>query len=102
MRFIERAQPLGFILREIKERLRLCSNPLAMRDEVHEAAITKVADIDQRITDRKQMKRALKPLVDSCDGHGTADGCPILALLERLAAIMACRKQTLSKPSQNV
>jgi MerR family transcriptional regulator, copper efflux regulator len=102
IRFIKRAQQLGFTLREVKELLGLRFDPLATRGEVREAAIAKLADIDQKIADLNRMKRALQPLVDSCDGQGTVDGCPILAALERPTVSMACKKHTSSKPSQNV
>lgn len=102
IRFIKRSQQLGFTLREVKELLVLRFNPLATRGEVRDAAIVKLADIDQRIADLEQMKQALEPLIDSCDGQGTVDGCPILAALERPAASMAFKKHTSPKPSQNV
>jgi MerR family mercuric resistance operon transcriptional regulator len=82
LRFIRQAQRLGFTLREIKELLALRLDPQATRAHVREQAAAKIADIDRRISELKRMKKALKPLVEACDGHGRLEGCPILKAIE--------------------
>ena len=82
LRFIKQAQRLGFTLMEIKELLALKLDPQASRARVRERALAKLADIDQRISELKRMKRALAPLVKACDGEGTLEGCPILGGIE--------------------
>ena len=82
LRFIKHAQRLGFTLREIKELLALKLDPTATRSQVRLQAEAKVADIDQRIKELKRMKKALVPLIDACDGHGSLEGCPILEAIE--------------------
>lgn len=82
LRFIKQAQRLGFTLREIKELLALKLDPTATRNQVRQQAEAKVADIDQRIKELKRMKKALTPLIEACDGHGSLEGCPILEAIE--------------------
>ena len=82
LRFIKQAQRLGFSLREIKELLALKIDPKATRKQVRDRAVAKIADIEQRITDLKRMKRALGPLIQACDGKGELEGCPILDAIE--------------------
>lgn len=82
LRFIKQAQRLGFTLREIKELFALKLDPAATRSQVRERAEAKIADIDQRISELKRMKKALAPLIRACDGRGTLDGCPILDAIE--------------------
>lgn len=82
LRFIKRAQRLGFTLREIKELLALKLDPDATRKQVKERAVAKIADIEQRIDELKRMKKALAPLILACDGKGALDGCPILDAIE--------------------
>lgn len=81
VRFIKRAQELGFSLREIKELLALSSEPGTDCADVRERAMAKLADIDRRIADLKQMKAALARVTATCGGRGTINGCPILGSL---------------------
>jgi len=82
LRFIKRAKTLGFTLREIKELLSLRTNPDATKDAVKEQIEDKIDDIKQRIRDLKKIQKTLETLDACCDGHGSADECPILAALE--------------------
>jgi Hg(II)-responsive transcriptional regulator len=81
VRFIRRAQLLGFQLKDIKELLVLRDNPDASSRSVREKAVTKLDDIDQRIKDLEAMKAQLTSLVAACDGSGPAAHCPILAAI---------------------
>jgi DNA-binding transcriptional MerR regulator len=81
VRFIKRAQDLGFTLREIKELLRLRAAPPRDRERVLKLATAKIADIDTRISRLKSVRRALATLVDSCDCNGAALRCSILDAL---------------------
>lgn len=82
LRFIKRAKTLGFSLREIKELLFLRSNPDATKEDVKEQIEEKIDDIRTRIRDLKKIQKTLEALDICCDGHGSADDCPILAALE--------------------
>jgi MerR family copper efflux transcriptional regulator len=79
LRFIRRAQALGFTLTQIKELLKLS----AQRDvtRVKRSAQAKLADIDRRISELQRVRDGLAELVAKCPGHGRASDCPILLAL---------------------
>jgi MerR family copper efflux transcriptional regulator len=79
LRFIRRAQALGFTLREIKELLALS----AQRDvaRVKRSAQTKLADVKARIVALERVRDGLAKLIAACPGHGRAADCPILKAL---------------------
>jgi DNA-binding transcriptional MerR regulator len=79
LRFIRKAQKLGFTLREIGALLSLS----ARRDvaQVKRAAQAKLADVEARIEDLQRIRAGLASLVESCPGHGRAADCPILRAL---------------------
>ena len=81
VRFVRRAQLLGFQLKDIKELLALRDDPDAESREVREKAVAKLADIDQRIKDLEAMRADLTQLVAACDGSGPAAHCPILTAI---------------------
>ena len=81
LRFIRRAQALGFTLEEIAELLKLSDNPHASAREVKNATQAKIADIEARITALQRMKGGLLTLEARCSGHGATGDCPILAAL---------------------
>lgn len=82
VRFIKRAQELGFSLREIKELLALRFEPDTSCADVRERADTKLSDIDQKIRDLTRMKKVLARLTRACPGRGTVNQCPILESLD--------------------
>ncbi len=81
IRFIKRAQELGFSLAEIKELLELRVDPGMTCADVRERAEAKIEDIEQKIRDLQAMRRALRKLAEACPGSGSIDGCPILGLV---------------------
>lgn len=81
VKFIRRAQLLGFELKHIKELLALRDNPDAGSGEVREKAVAKLAEIDQRIKDLEAMRNELSRLVAACDGSGPAAHCPIITAI---------------------
>jgi len=84
LRFIRRAQALGFSLDEVAELLSLSDRPGESAAEVKRLAQTKIEDIDSRIRDLERMKSALAELEVQCPGHaGTTAECPILAALNQ-------------------
>lgn len=82
IRFIKRAQELGFSLKEIQELLALKVRPGVTCVEVREKAEQKVADVRQKIADLKAIEKALHKLTATCSGSGPATDCPILDHLE--------------------
>ena len=83
LRFIRRAQELGFSLAEIRELLSLRVSRTAKRTDVRTRAEAKIADIDARIRSLHSMKRALYKLTRVCAGCGPIAECPILESLDR-------------------
>ncbi len=81
VKFIRRAQRLGFTLRESKELLDLRDDPDAGQVDVRERATDKLADIDARIAELQGMRAELGRLVAVCRGRGPAANCPIIAAI---------------------
>ena len=103
VRFIKRAQELGFSLREIKELLALRVDPDTSCADVRRRAEEKLTDIDQKISDLKRMKQTLAGLAAACPGRGAISDCPILESLDvgepRTAVHPVHRVEALAKPS---
>ena len=79
LRFIRRAQALGFSLKEIRDLLALSKGRDVAR--VKRAAQSKLADVEQRIAALQRVRDGLATLVDACPGHGEPTDCPILRAL---------------------
>ncbi len=70
IRFIKRAQELGFTLEEIANLLAITDNPNADCGDIRDQAEDKIADIKQRINDLNAMHAALSKLRKYCPGKG--------------------------------
>ena len=81
VRFIKRAQELGFSLKEIKELLDLSQVPRAKSGRVRHLAQAKLIEIDHKIRDLEAMKQTLMGLVCACDGRLPVTSCPIIESL---------------------
>jgi MerR family transcriptional regulator, copper efflux regulator len=79
LRFIRRAQKLGFSLKEINSLLGLSARRNVA--QVKRAAESKLADVEARIADLQRVREGLSLLVKACPGHGQASECPILRAL---------------------
>ncbi len=82
VRFIKRAQGLGFTLTEVQELLALKANRRGGSGAVKALAHEKLTLIELKVRDLKRMKTALGCLVESCDGKGPVAECPIIAAME--------------------
>jgi Hg(II)-responsive transcriptional regulator len=82
VRFIKRAQDLGFSLREVKELLDLREVPRATCGDVVVLAQRKVEEIDAKINDLRAMRAALTKLLKNCTGTAPIARCPIIESLE--------------------
>ena len=76
VRFIKRAQELGFSLEEARSLSSLRSAPGRNRLQVRKLAEHKLADIDQKIADLTAIRAALRELVTSCC-ETDPPACPI-------------------------
>ena len=77
VRFVKRAQQLGFTLDDIEELLHLAEGP-ASCDDTKTMARARIADLQHRIADLAGMRDALSRLVDTCDQPRARRDCPIL------------------------
>lgn len=82
IKFIKRAQELGFTLSEIKELLALRMDEDTTCSEIREEARKKYRDVIQKIEDLNRIKETLIELIDSCSEDGPKGDCPILDALE--------------------
>ncbi len=78
LRFIKRAQELGFSLNEIRELLALRTRPGTKQADIKARAAAKIADIERKIQTLQRMKRALRRMTERCDACGPLPECPIL------------------------
>ncbi len=79
LRFIRRAQGLGYSLKEIRELLALSSRRDVAR--VKRSAEARLADVQARIAELERIRSGLTALIKACPGHGNAADCPILQAL---------------------
>lgn len=79
LRFIRRAQELGFTLKDIRELLGISKQKDVAK--VKRAAEKKLADVETRLVALTRMRDGLATLVATCPGHGRAADCPILKAL---------------------
>ena len=79
VRFIKRAQALGFTLEEITGLLALDEREAC--SETRGIAAHKLELIDEKIADLSKMKKALLRLVRACDASSVGAPCPIIHLL---------------------
>jgi DNA-binding transcriptional MerR regulator len=81
VRFVKRAQGLGFSLAEIGELLRPRGGRARSRERVRAQASARLRDIDEKLRCLAAMRAALAALVESCRCGGVPE-CPILEALE--------------------
>ena len=81
LRFIRRAQALGFSLGQIAELLRLERAPDCVR--ARELAAAKLAEVRRKLADLERVQQALASLVTACATGRDPRRCPIV---ESLAA----------------
>ncbi|MBY0472633.1 MerR family transcriptional regulator [bacterium] len=83
IRFIKRAQELGFTLKEVKTLLDLQATTKSACADVKKSADQKVVEIENRIKDLKKMLRSLNQIANCCaEGKATRGVCSILDCFE--------------------
>jgi MerR family mercuric resistance operon transcriptional regulator len=83
IRFIRRAQELGFSLTEIGELLLLRLSRRTTSAEIRTRAESKISDIEAKIKSLEAMKKTVRKLTRVCDGCTPVAECPILKSLDR-------------------
>jgi MerR family copper efflux transcriptional regulator len=79
LRFIRRAQALGFTLTEIRSLLEISAQRNVA--QVKRAAAAKLEDVERRIKELEKVRDGLAQLIAECPGHGRPADCPILRAL---------------------
>ena len=82
LRFIKRAQDLGFTLDEVDELLHLNHGGPDSCDAARALAQNRRADLDARIADLQRMRDSLTTLIATCDLPRADRSCPLLAAIE--------------------
>ena len=80
IRFIKRAQRMGFSLDEISQLLAFREQPQQAKPEIRQLARAKLEDIEIHLQDLQKLRNELQLLVNLCTGSD--DGCPIIEGLE--------------------
>jgi Cu(I)-responsive transcriptional regulator len=81
LRFIGRARDLGFPIEEIRVLLALWTDTNRASADVKDLALSRAAELRERIAVLEGMRRTLEHLAESCHGDGRPN-CPILDELE--------------------
>ena len=81
IRFVKRAQKLGFSLSEIKQLLKLSEGEITDCDEVKDIALRKLEAIREKIINLQKLDRILSNLATQCDRQQSIEGCPIIEAL---------------------
>ena len=89
LRFIRRAQALGFTLGQIAELLRLERTPDCER--ARKLAAAKLADVELRLADLERMRQTLAVLVRACAAGRDPRSCPIVESLAAAGDARAAR-----------
>ena len=78
IRFIKRAQDLGFSLREVEQLLSLQADPSSDCSDVRRQAEQKLREINDKICQLKSIGKALERVISACPGSGSIRKCSIL------------------------
>jgi Hg(II)-responsive transcriptional regulator len=85
VRFIKRAQELGFTLAEIGELLAFREQSVSACEQVEARASATLVRIEEKIRDLESMRAALTEYVTTCRRPRPLDECPLLRALDREA-----------------
>lgn len=79
IRFIKRAQELGFTLEEVTNLLVLNDQPC---DKVQKLAEKKLSTVRVKIKDLRKLETALDNLLDECRSNDDSSHCPVIESLQ--------------------
>ncbi len=75
--FIQKARTLGFSVEECRSLLALYEDQNRSSADVKRLALDRISDIDEKITELRNLKKVLGHLAEACNGDDRPD-CPIL------------------------
>lgn len=76
-RFVRRARAFGFSVAECRSLLELYRDPRRASAKVRELTLSKIAEIDAKLAELKEIRGELMRLTEACRGDEQPD-CPIL------------------------
>jgi len=83
IRFIKRAQELGFTLAEVETLLELAAGGPDTCDAAQSLAGNRIADLDRRIEMMRRMRDSLERLVATCQRPRRDRECPLIQSIEQ-------------------
>ena len=83
LRFIKRAQQLGFSLKEIGELLLLRVDAQTSCEEVKGHTEAKIAEVERKLVELQRVRQALLQVHSLCTGQGPTGRCPMLDALNQ-------------------
>jgi MerR family transcriptional regulator, mercuric resistance operon regulatory protein len=86
VRFVKRAQEVGFTLDDVAELLDLADGGAESCDVARATAVIRREDLDRRIADLTAMRGALDSLVETCEEPRARRTCPLVDSLNQDAA----------------
>lgn len=81
LRFVKRAQSMGFSLEEVKRLLEFRDRPQSVRASVRQLAASKLEEIETRLEETRLLRNELQLLLNLCTR--AKRGCPIIERIER-------------------
>lgn len=76
--FVRRSKDLGFTLSDIRDLLRLWSNPATTQAEVRRRTQSKIEAVEDKIRSLQKIRSALRKHLTKCHHTTTIDECPLL------------------------
>jgi Hg(II)-responsive transcriptional regulator len=80
LRFIRRAQTLGFSLAEVSLLLSLSASEC---EDVERIARERLAGVSEKIADLRRVQAVLSDVIERCSAREAYEGCPIIETLAR-------------------
>ena len=81
VRFIKRAQELGFTLAEVETLLELAAGGPENCDATRQMAVQKISRLDQKIANLRAMRESLRRLMTTCQLPRSERECPLIQSL---------------------
>jgi MerR family mercuric resistance operon transcriptional regulator len=82
LRFVKRAQELGFTLADVEELLWLADGGPRSCDRARTLTVSQVAELDRKVTDLQRMRASLGELVATCERPRADRSSPLLDAID--------------------